>query len=390
MLKIAVIFESSPFDRKGLFNAVHNRVKHLAATGACSVDIYCIHSRDTAFTRRVRHTPVVQNTDEVSIENLDYRILWYDFSITDHLILTRLHRRPPFFMKFMERTLPVLEGYDCICAHSFTGALFAYEAFRRYGTPYFVTWHGSDVHTHPWRNPLILSDTREVMENARCNFFVSKALLQSSERITSSAEKVVLYNGVSEKFVRYPDERRKELRLSYGLSAEDKVVAFVGSIVAVKNVTVLQPLFHEIQSRLHSPVKFWIIGDGKMRHTIEPALLDDKTIDVKFWGNLPAEDMPDIMNCIDVVVLPSLNEGLGMVCAEAVRCGASAVGSAAGGIPEVVGNEFVVPLGEDFVTEMADLIAGILTSRPEQKIPESLDWNRTAAIELDYLKSVAR
>ena len=127
-----------------------------------------------------------------------------------------------------------------------------------------------------------------------------------------------------------------------------------------------------------------------MRHTIEPALLDDKTINVKFWGNLPAEDMPDIMNCIDVVVLPSLNEGLGMVCAEAVRCGASAVGSAAGGIPEVVGNEFVVPLGEDFVTEMADLIAGILTSRPEQKIPESLDWNRTAAIELDYLKSVAR
>ena len=50
MLRIAVIFESSPFDRKGLFNAVHNRVKHLAASGKCEVDVFCVHSRDNALT----------------------------------------------------------------------------------------------------------------------------------------------------------------------------------------------------------------------------------------------------------------------------------------------------------------------------------------------------
>ena len=43
MLKLAVIFESSPFDRKGLFNAVHNRVKHLVETGECEIDVFCIH-----------------------------------------------------------------------------------------------------------------------------------------------------------------------------------------------------------------------------------------------------------------------------------------------------------------------------------------------------------
>ena len=40
MKKIAVIFESSPFDRKGLFNAVHNRTKHLSASGEFAVDAY--------------------------------------------------------------------------------------------------------------------------------------------------------------------------------------------------------------------------------------------------------------------------------------------------------------------------------------------------------------
>lgn len=36
-IRVAVIFESSPFDRKGLFNAVHERIRHLAGTGECEV-----------------------------------------------------------------------------------------------------------------------------------------------------------------------------------------------------------------------------------------------------------------------------------------------------------------------------------------------------------------
>ena len=54
MKKIAVIFESSPFDRKGQFNAAHERIRHLVASGECEIDAYCIHSRDNAFTRKVR------------------------------------------------------------------------------------------------------------------------------------------------------------------------------------------------------------------------------------------------------------------------------------------------------------------------------------------------
>ena len=90
MLRIAVIFESSPFDRKGLFNAVHNRIRHLRQTGECEIDAFCIHSRDTAFTRRVRHTPVVPDVENVNIEGCRYRILWYDFSIMDHIIVNKL------------------------------------------------------------------------------------------------------------------------------------------------------------------------------------------------------------------------------------------------------------------------------------------------------------
>ena len=386
MLKAAVIFEGSPFDRKGLFNAVHNRVKHLVGTGKCSVDTYCIHSWDTAFTRKVRHTPYVpEKKDHVDVDGISYRMLWYDFSIFDHMTVEKLHLRPLLFSRFIERTVPMLQEYDVIIAHSFTGALIAYEVRKRYGIPYYVTWHGSDIHTHPVRNKLIMKDTRMVMEAATCNFFVSKALMLKSDELTLNAVKKVLYNGISERFECFPDEKRRGLRVQYGLSPDDKVVAFVGSIVAVKNVHVLQPLFHAIRAGFDGKLRFWMVGDGKLRSSVEPSLMSDETIDVKLWGNVPADEMPDVMNCIDVMVLPSLNEGLPLVCAEAVNCGANVVGADVGGIPEVIGREYVVPHGEEFIEAMAAKVIELLKTRPVQHIPDDLDWKRTAELEIGYM-----
>ena len=388
MIRIAVIFESSPFDRKGLFNAVHNRIRHLRYTGECEVDAYCIHSHDNAFTRRVRHNPEVPFVEDTRVDDVRYRLLWYDFSIIDHILVHKLHRKPLFFSSFMSRCIDMLKGYDCILAHSFTGALFAFEASIRYGIPYLVTWHGSEIHTHPWRNQMILRDTRSLMEGAACNFFVSKALLKDSDRITSSVRKEVLYNGVSSDFTRFSTERRMSLRNCYGISEEDKVVAYAGSIVAVKNVLSLQPIFHSIQEGYHSPLKFWIIGDGKLRPQVQKVMTEDSSIDVRFWGNVPAEEMPSLLNCVDVLLLPSLNEGLGMICAEAIRCGASVAGSNAGGISEVIGSENTVPLGDGFIDGLSDKAILMLSNPQSQSLSPELDWTSTASMELAVIKEI--
>ncbi len=401
MIRLAVVFESSPFDRKGLFNAVHNRILNLRAAGECQVDAFCIHSWDTDFTRRVRHTPeIAERVESVDIEGVVYKMLWYDFSITDDILVEKLHVKPFFFPRDMKRWIPLLKGYDCIAAHSFTGGMLAQAASAEYGIPYYVTWHGSEVHTHPLRNPLKLSDTASVMRGASCNFFVSEALKAASEKIASDSccRKEVIYNGVAEGFERFPAHCREELRGNNGLAVDDKVVAFVGSLVAVKNVAVLQPLFREIAARYavetadsgieRAGLKFWIVGDGKQGASVKAAMAADGSIDVSFWGNIPSEHMPSVMNCIDVLVLPSLNEGLPLVCAEAVRSGAAVVGSDVGGIPEIIGRDFVVPHGPDFVSEMASKVVDCLVSPPEQTVPEALDWTVTAAKELSFMKTL--
>ncbi len=383
MLKIAVIFESSPFDRKGLFNAVHNRIKNLLATDECWVDAYCIHSWDSAFSRRVRKTPYIpERLEVVEVDGITYRMLWYDFSLVDFAMVEKIHMKPLFFRMVMKSWLPWLKDYDCISAHSFAGGLVAQEASRKYGIPYYVSWHGSDVHTHPLRNSLIFKETASVMEGASCNFFVSEALKEASGKITVSARREVLYNGVSEEFERFPDHCRDEVRRNNGISEDDKVVAFVGSLVSVKNVSVLQPLFHEIRARYEGTLRFWMVGDGKLRGQVEAAMAADDSVDVTFWGNVPSEHMPSVMNCIDVMVLPSLNEGLPLVCAEAIRCGVSVVGSDVGGIPEVIGRDSVVSLGPDFISEMASRVIQALVSPLSQSVPPALDWSATARKEL--------
>ncbi len=395
MLRLAVIFESSPFDRKGLFNAVHNRIKHLLETDECWIDAYCVHAWDTGFSRRMRSTPCIsERTDSVEVEGITYRMLWYDFSLTDYVLVEKLHAKPFFFAMAVNTWLPWFKEYDCIVGHSFTGGLIAEAASEKYGIPYYISWHGSDIHTHPWRNPLLLRETVRIMSGAKGNFFVSRALMEASERIVPSSEcsKEILYNGVAEEFVRFPDHCRTEVRRQNGLSAEDKLVAFVGSIVAVKNVSVLQPLFHEIRASYEGPLKFWMVGNGKLRGAVESAMIADPSIDVSFWGNVPSEHMPSVMNCIDVMVLPSLNEGLPLVCAEAIRCGATVIGSDAGGISEVIGRDSVVSLDcagfdRDFVSEMASRVVQALDNPFDQTVPSEMDWTSTARKELSILTS---
>ena len=393
MPRIAVIFESSPFDRKGLFNAVHNRIKGLLGTGECWVDAYCIHSRDNAFTRAVRHTPYAPVVDSVEIEGITYRMLWYRFSILDHLLVEKFGKRPCLFRRFVKTYVKYLDGYDYVIAHSFTGALFAYEAKQLYGIPYFASWHGSDVHTHPWRVQVIREDTQKVMEAAECNFFVSKALMKSAGKITLNARKEVLYNGVGEEFVKFDKAGVAKAREQFGIAPGEKVVAFAGNLSAVKNVLVLPPIFKTVSEQFSEPIHFIIAGDGKLRSQLEDEL--SSATHISFLGNVEAEEMPALMNCVDVLVLPSLNEGLPLVCAEALKCGANVVGSDVGGIAEVIGHHNVVPHGPDFVPQFAKKVVAMLEARNDsddfagqqalQQLPPEISWAKTTARELSFL-----
>jgi glycosyltransferase involved in cell wall biosynthesis len=273
----------------------------------------------------------------------------------------------------------LFRGYDIISAHSIACGRLALAIHKLYKTPFYVTWHGSDIHTLPYTNKYNKIDTVNVLEKATGNFFVSKTLMKEANKLSKKAPKYVLYNGVGSQFYRYTDERRAQLREEFKVHNQ-KVVAFIGNLFPIKNVLLLPNIFKKVSEIYKGEVVFWIVGDGKLRAPLA-SLLQENNVKCVLWGNQPVDRMPDFMNAIDVLVLPSKNEGLPLVTVEALACGANVVGSNVGGIAEVIDNDNVFELDAEFETNISNRIVEMLRTPIQQSLSSVFNWDATASLE---------
>ena len=391
MKRIAAVFEENIFDRKGSFRAKLERVRHLMEQEDCSVDVWCIQVRYTWLVRLLLDKRYLDGVSEANLgrpkeilfEGIPYHMLWLDYSILDHFLFFKLGRRPWFYPRFLKKKASIFQKYDLLSAHGFEGAFLARAVEDRYGIPYCVSWHGSDIHTKPFKYPCIRPLTAALMAGARMNFFVSQALLEQSEAV-GPGNKMVLYNGCDGSFGRMSQEDRSDLRRQLGLAEDDQVVGFVGNLVPLKNADLLPDLFSRIQDLSDRPVRFWVIGEGRLSADIRQRM----RVPCTFWGNLPPEQMPRMYHAMDLLMLPSRQEGLGLVLLEALQCGCKAVGSAVGGIPEVLDARHLVAPGEGFVDRFARTVVEALSSREIQVVPEAMSWDVMARTEIGVYRQI--
>jgi glycosyltransferase involved in cell wall biosynthesis len=82
---------------------------------------------------------------------------------------------------------------------------------------------------------------------------------------------------------------------------------------------------------------FVIGGDGSLRHYHEQlAVKLDVREKVIFTGKIPQSDTPYYYAMSDIVAVPSLQEGFGLVVSEAMACGKPVIGTNVGGIPDQI------------------------------------------------------
>jgi glycosyltransferase involved in cell wall biosynthesis len=177
---------------------------------------------------------------------------------------------------------------------------------------------------------------------------------------------------------------REEAKKQFGFP--HKVVAFVGNIVEIKNVLLLPSIFQNVQRKYSDKsISFWVIGDGELRDPLIK-MLNKAVGHFKFWGDQPPSMMPTFMNCIDVLVLPSKNEGLPLVTLEALSCGANVVGARVGGIAECVGVDNTFEHDAHFVENISDRIVEMLNNKIIQRIPPKMNWQSSAQTENDIYR----
>jgi glycosyltransferase involved in cell wall biosynthesis len=129
----------------------------------------------------------------------------------------------------------------------------------------------------------------------------------------------------------------------------------------------------------------------KMRALARELGLADR---VHFTGQ--RTDVPDLMRSIDVLVVPSLNEGFGRVILEANAAGVPAVGADAAGIPEVIQDGItgaLVPPRDP--AAMASAVLRLLDDvdlrdRMKQTLPEFVRQNFSPEAKIAQLEAVWR
>lgn len=101
--------------------------------------------------------------------------------------------------------------------------------------------------------------------------------------------------------------------------ANKLIIGHVGRFNPVKNHKFLLEVFSEIKKE-NSNVELWLVGDGELRSELESITRTlGLNAEVKFWGVV--ENVNELLNAMDIFVLPSLYEGFPMVLIEAQASG---------------------------------------------------------------------
>lgn len=385
--RIAVVINGDlSINRQGQINSAINRVKHLKQMDVFDIDVYCIQEYDSGLLRWLHKNDKIKKQTTWNLEGFPVIVIFKNMILIDLVIESILKIAPPYSSYCFHKIARQFKNYDLIVGHSTVGGIVAKRVNESYKIPYCVVWHGSDIHTKPKSNKYIKKVTGEILSNAAANIFVSQSLLNVAHRLFGGVSNPhVAYNAPSEAFVKFSNYTRAELRKKHEVFGK-KVVAFVGNLVPVKNVFTLPGIFQKVKNE-NKNVVFWIIGHGMHGEKLKQKMIE-ACVDCKYWGNLQPEVMPSVMNCIDVLVLPSLNESFGMVLVEAIACGANAVGSNRGGIPEVIGQENCFELNETFEERISERIVYMLNNHVEQCVYPEFDWNQTARNECGYYTEI--
>jgi glycosyltransferase involved in cell wall biosynthesis len=165
---------------------------------------------------------------------------------------------------------------------------------------------------------------------------------------------------------------------NYGQSTDldflgKKVILFVGTIVPVKGVEYLIRAANILVNVYHlSDLMFIIIGPDERNKTysqhIKQLVAQHGLLDyVKLLGYIDRKALGTFYNRCDIFVLPSLDEGFGLVITEALSFGKPVVGTNVGGIPiQIVDhwNGFIVEPANP--TQLAEKLKYLLTNEPER------------------------
>jgi len=233
---------------------------------------------------------------------------------------------------------------------------------------------------------LSLPATRIIAVSQSVKEFVTKYEFIPPHRIT------VIYHGVDTG--RFTEKANvSHLRKEFNIKTTDFVIGIVGRITAQKGHEYLFHAVNYLKTKIPN-IKVLVIGTGELKqellylcHTL------NLTKFITFLGY--RQDMPELYRLLNVLCLPSIYEGLGLVLVEAMLSGTVVVGADIHGIKEIIEdgvNGFLIQPGNSH--SISTTLYRIFKSEYDKKLliraketAKRFDYRRNLkTIEREYLR----
>ncbi|MEK6799948.1 MAG: glycosyltransferase [Planctomycetota bacterium] len=247
----------------------------------------------------------------------------------------RLGRNPWRFAATVEELLS-RERYDLVHSHLYYFSGFVLRAAARAGVPKRIAHNHpvEDVKARSILRPLYARWMRRWTRRYGTDFVgptrASMAAFWGPDW-ERDPHKRVIYNGVRiERFLHPPE--RSSVRQELGLPADAKIVLNVARFVPHKRQAFLVDVARLLSTRA-SDIFFVFIGDGPTRHAVEQAV-EDSSLSANFRFVLGAASIDRFWLSADAFAFPSINEGFGIVIAEAAAAGLPVVAHDIPGVRE--------------------------------------------------------
>jgi glycosyltransferase involved in cell wall biosynthesis len=242
-----------------------------------------------------------------------------------------LLRRDAFgpLSRFVRRFRP-----DVLNSHLFRSTAAAAPVAAWYSVPIVETYHGREG----WRRGLVrgrflpdrlvarlVERVIAVSEAARTFLIEGKGYPQKKITVVANGRDLSIYR---------PGAWREAARRELGLDPATPVVGMVGRLDAQKGHTYLLDAWPQVRRDIPD-ARLLLVGDGGLREPLEQRVRELGLAESVIFAGFRT-DVPRLLDAMDVMVLPSLYEGMPLTAIEGSAMARPVVATAVDGTPEVV------------------------------------------------------
>lgn len=313
-MKIALLSEKYTPDFGGLAISTERLARLLAAAGH-AVRVFAPTLNLPPSEKRTLPSSGVDVTRFGARKRVDDTLAdWFELVVEEH-------RRDPF---------DILHAYFLPQA----GFVAAY-AGKYLGTPSVVSIRGNDIERAAF-DPAKFSHVMYALQHASAVTTNASTLARKAKAFVER-EIFLIPNGIDTELFK-PMERNETLAEMLGLGGKTKeersaVIGFAGELREKKGLRAL--LSGYAQAAKSRPASLLIVGevrDGEDKKFFDEFKSANSQLPITVTGPVPHEDMPAYYALMDVLVHPSLRDGMPNAALEAMACGLPVIATPVGGI----------------------------------------------------------